>query len=211
MPSKFKPTGRGKLVLVQSEAEYEKIKEDKGFVSPERCVEIEPRLKSWRGPLLGGIYADTDFALDTINYCKTLKLLAKEKFGVQYFFGETIEGINPDTREVLTDKRSHRADKIITCLGNEALTLLKPLGVKLPIYSGQGYSLTLNSKPTSPHVSVTDLKSKIVYANLGNKFRIAGFVDVNQRLYICYWKCDEDSEYYRPYSKKHDVDKGKSQ
>jgi len=30
-------------------------------------------------------------------------------------------------------------------------------------------------------VSVTDLKSKIVYANLGNKFRIAGFVDVNQR------------------------------
>ena len=180
LPNGFNSTGRGKLVLAQTRSEYEVFKTDENFVSPKTCVEIESTLKSWRGDILGGIYAEEDFALDTIIYCKTLKQLAQEKFGVQYFFGETIESINQNTMDVITNKQSHETDKIIICLGNEAQSLLKPLGIRLPIYSAQGYSLTLNSVSTSPCVSITDLKNKTVYANLGDKFRIAGFVDVNQ-------------------------------
>lgn len=184
MPGGFKPTGRGKLVLAQSSAEYEAIKADENFVSAERCLDIEPSLNTWAGPILGGLYSEKDCALNTVSYCKTLKKLAEEKFGVQYYFGETISTITSKTKKITgveTDKTFHSADKVIVCLGNEALGLLKPLGLSLPIYPAQGYSLTLNSKKSSPRVSVTDLKNKIVYANIGDKFRIAGFVDVNQR------------------------------
>lgn len=180
-PHGFKTTGRGKLVLAQSTAEYDLVKMDEAFISPDSCRELEPALKTWNGPILGGLYAEDDFALDTIRYCKTLKALAEEKFGVKYFFDETIVSISPNKLDVKTDRQLHEADKVIVCLGNEAQSLLEPLGVRLPIYAGQGYSLTLNTKSTSPTVSVTDLKNKIVYANLGDKFRIAGFVDVNQR------------------------------
>ena len=184
MPERFMPTGRGKLVLAQTLAEYNAMKKDEGFVSPESCVEIEPSLKAWARPILGGIYSKTDYALNTVAYCIALKTLAEEKFGVQYCFGERVSKLIPKNGQVTaieTDKQRHVADKVIICLGNDALPLLKPLGITLPIYPIQGYSLTLTSKESSPCISVTDLKNKIVYANLGNKFRIAGFVDVNQR------------------------------
>jgi len=183
MPAGFRPTGRGKLVLAQSVAEYGEMKDGRGFVTAERCLEIEPNLQSWSTPILGGTYSGTDRALNTLTYCKNLKALGAEKFGVQYYFGETIRNLfsnNGHVKSIETDKAVHGADKVIVCLGNDAQSLLKPLGIRLPIYAGQGYSLTLNTKETSPHVSITDLKNKIVYANLGDKFRIAGFVDVNQ-------------------------------
>ena len=184
MPVRFTPTGRGKLVLAQTLAEYNAMKKDEGFVGPERCLEIEPGLKSWARPILGGIYSKTDYALNTVEYCKTLKTLAESKFGVKYYFGERVSKLISKNGRVIaieTDKKRYTADKIIMCLGNDALSLLRPLGISLPIYSIQGYSLTLTSKESSPRISVTDLKNKIVYANLGDKFRIAGFVDVNQR------------------------------
>ena len=184
MPKRFTPTGRGKLVLAQTIGEYNAMEKDEGFVGPERCLEIEPGLKSWAKPILGGIYSKSDYALNTVEYCETLKTLAEDKFCVQYCFGEKVSKListNGRVTAIETDKESYAADKVIICLGNDALPLLKPLGITLPIYPIQGYSLTLTSKESSPHISITDLKNKIVYANLGDKFRIAGFVDVNQR------------------------------
>ena len=179
-PNGLNATGQGKLVLAQNVAEYELVKMDETFVSPERCLEIEPALRTWSGPIWGGLYAEGDVALDTTSYCKTLRALAEKKFDVQYFLNEVIVSVNPNKMSIETDRQVHAAEKIIVCLGNDSQSLLRPLGIRLSIYAGQGYSLTLNAKSTSPTVSVTDLKNKIVYANLGDKFRIAGFVDVNQ-------------------------------
>lgn len=184
VPKGFQPTGKGKLVLAQNPSDYASMKHVEGFVTPERCLGIEPSLRSWRKPILGGVYSSTDVALNTVTYCKALKSLAEQTFGTCYNFGETVHNIvqkNGIVKGVQTDQRFHQADKVIVCLGNEALSILKPFGVKLPIYPVQGYSLTLRSNSSSPRVSITDLKHKIVYANLGESFRIAGFVDVNQR------------------------------
>ncbi|WP_409432241.1 FAD-dependent oxidoreductase [Litorimonas sp. RW-G-Af-16] len=183
-PSELKPTGHGKLVLAQDTADFDKMKQDDGFVSYERCLEIEPSLTAWQGNILGGIYAKQDYALNPITYCKTLKTLSEQKFGVTYYFGEIVSKILSKNKRIAgieTDQQYHAADMVVVCLGNEALPLLKPLGIAPRVYSAQGYSLTLKSKKSSPRTSVTDLKNKIVYANLGQEFRIAGFVDVNQR------------------------------
>jgi len=183
IPNGFKPTGRGKLVLAQTQADYNAFRTDKGFVSSERCLEIEPSLRSWNGPILGAIYSETDCALDTIHYCQTLKKLAEENFSVQYIFEQTVQSLTQTKDEVTgvaTDCETYEADRVILCMGNNAGVFLKQLGMRLPIYPAQGYSLTLPTSNTSPRVSVTDLKNKTVYANLGDRFRIAGFVDMNQ-------------------------------
>lgn len=181
---KFEPTGRGKLVLVQSQVDYNALKSEKGFVDAQSCLDIEPTLKTWSGPILGGIYSETDIALNTLTYCRVLKELSQKKFGVQFHFNETASALSCGqtlVKGVQTNKQFHPADNIILCLGNDTRSLLDPLGVSHPIYPVYGYSLTLNATSSSPRVSITDLKNKIVYANLGSHFRIAGFVDVNQK------------------------------
>jgi D-amino-acid dehydrogenase len=104
---------------------------------------------------------------------------------VNFFFGETITNSIHDgvsVTGVTTDKADHLADKVVVCLGNESHNFLKPFDLSLKIYPIQGYSLTLEAKESSPQVSITDLKNKMVYAHLGDVFRIAGFVDTNQRV-----------------------------
>jgi len=183
MAKSFKPTGHGKLVLIQTRGEYEILKNDTTFISLKQCLEIEPRLQSWGESILGGIYAPGDKALDTITYCQVLKLAAEENFDVTYYFDEVIKSVAKEKHgfKITTDKRVYDADKVIVCLGNEASDILKPFGISLPIYPVRGYSLTLRTKAKPPLLSVTDLKNKMLYANLGDRLRITGFADVNQR------------------------------
>lgn len=179
----FQPTGKGKLILAHSPAENEAFRKDETYLSAKNCLDIEPALQSWKGPLLGGIYSDSDYALNTQTYCEVLKRAAEKNFGVSFFFDETFKEVQSKDnviKAITTDKQEHISDKVIICLGNEANDLLKPLGLAQSLYPIQGYSLTLPSKPSSPRVSITDLKHKMVYAHLGDVFRIAGFVDTNQ-------------------------------
>jgi len=181
---KFKPTGQGKLVVAQSHSELRSMHKQEHFVSYERCLEIEPKLKSWTGDILGGLYAPNDYALDTVTYCEVLKRAAEETFGSKFFFDESVQKLNSANGQlsgVITNRQNHNVDKVVVCLGNASNGLLKPYGIKIPIYPIQGYSLTLRSLKISPKVSVTDLKNKTVYANLGDRIRIAGLVDVNQK------------------------------
>ena len=180
----LKPTGQGKLVVAQTRSEFKAMQGQEKFVSYKRCLEIEPKLQSWTGSILGGLYSPDDYALDTLTYCQVLKGAAEQKFGTKFFFDESVQALNPidsDLLEVITNRRNHTVDNVVVCLGKAPNSLLKSLNIKIPIYPIQGYSLTLPTSKLSPKVSVTDLKNKVVYANLGDRMRIAGFVDVNQK------------------------------
>ena len=57
------------------------------------------------------------------------------------------------------------------------------MGVALPLYPLQGYSLTFAAVGGAgiPSVSVTDPAKKIVYARLGGRLRVAGRVEIGNR------------------------------
>lgn len=182
-------SGIGKLVLAHSKAECDHMRStaatrsDIEFVSFEECQRIEPMLTTWASPIHGGLYAKDDRALDTVEYCNALKKSAEEKYGVVFRFGEKVERIetqNGQMKSVSTSQAQRQCDAAIVCLGNEASSVLKPLGIKTTLYPMQGYSVTLPAFKSSAKTSVTDLSNKIVYANLGSKIRIAGFLDANQ-------------------------------
>jgi D-amino-acid dehydrogenase len=75
------------------------------------------------------------------------------------------------------------ADQIVLAAGAASAALLKPLGVRVPLYPLKGYSLTtqVDSHGNAPHISITDFERKIVYARLGDRLRIAGMADVTGR------------------------------
>src|SRR5215470_4056716 len=72
------------------------------------------------------------------------------------------------------------ADRYVLALGAASPWLVRPLGIRLPIYPLKGYSLTLPVGPQhlAPRISITDFKKKIVYARLGDELRVAGMADL---------------------------------
>lgn len=185
-------TGMGKLVLAQTPEENSRMAARKGsaealargqeYLTAEACLNVEPNLRDWTGEFFGGTYSPNDNALDPMTYCDVLEKACKEAFNVLFNFDHKIQRIVRNASLgffIETDKETFQCEKVIVCLGNDPNKLLKPLGVKVPIQRMQGYSLTLPTSARSPKTSVTDLKHKIVFANLGDKMRIAGFLDTN--------------------------------
>lgn len=186
-------TGHGKLVLAQTQAEADRmlareksgafLEHNQTYLTPSKCLEIEPSLQEWKGPLRGGTYAPNDNALNPVTYCRVLKKACQDRFGVKFYFNETAQKIQPTQNSkfvVLTKTKEIECDKLIICLGNYPNPILKPLGISVPIYPMQGYSVTVPVSRQSPKTSITDLKNKTVFANLGTHIRIAGFLDANQ-------------------------------
>lgn len=185
-------TGTGKLVLAQTEAEnvsmetregsYEAFERNQTYLSASECSEIEPALEGWQGKLFGGTYSASDNALDPVTYCKVLQKACEDNFKVRFNFNQVIQKIDRVSNSkfnIETNVETHECERVVVCLGNDPNVLLKPLGLKVPIYPMQGYSLTLPVSDQSPKTSVTDIKNKIVFANLGDQMRIAGFLDAN--------------------------------
>ncbi len=184
--------GAGKIILARNSEEMQKfnesaeLKKSYGFdvemLDKAGCIKREPALSSWRGEFCGGIFALGDKVLDPLAFCKKIQTISETKFKVKYHFGQKIIKLvrqNNEITNVQTDKEMFNCDAVITCLGSGANKVLKTVGKKFPIYPMRGYSLTLPTTNQLPKMSITDPIRKIVFSNLGDEIRIAGFLDAN--------------------------------
>src|SRR5258705_3886490 len=82
-----------------------------------------------------------------------------------------------------TNAGVYEADAYVLSLGTSTPYLLKPLGIRVPVYALKGYSLTLPvaDERKAPRISVTDFKRKVVYATIGGELRVAGMADLSGR------------------------------
>ena len=70
-----------------------------------------------------------------------------------------------------------RADVLVICTGSDR-KLLKPLGIKVPVFPMKGYSVTAPRGKHAPDISITDSKRRLVFTPLGDRMRIAGMADL---------------------------------
>lgn len=146
------------------------------------CELIEPAINQSTVPIIGGTYTAADESGDAQRFTQLLAQQAAAR-GVRFRFGETITalqrqgecvtGVNLATGETVA------SDATVLALGSYSPLLLRPLGVRLPIYPGKGYSATFalpeNVSPSVvPTVSLTDDGEKIVFSRLGKRLRVAG-------------------------------------
>ena len=183
----------GKIILTKTQSELDSfgalvgLKSEYGLpveiIGKQACIDIEPALAHWKGEFCGGLYAKGDRVLDPVVFCNALQKDGIKNFSIRYKFGHEITKLTIDGGKitgVLTDKGAIHGEAVILCLGNEANELLKPLRRSQNIYPMQGYSLTLPLGPNPPQTtSITDPINKLVFANLGDKIRIAGLLDAN--------------------------------
>ena len=143
------------------------------------CLAIEPALAASTVPVVGGTYTAEDESGDARKFTQVLAEQAAVR-GVTFRFdvsvatlvheGGRVAGVRLTTGETLS------ADAYVVALGSDSPLLLKPLGIRIPVYPAKGYSATfpLDADSVAPTVSLTDDGHKIVFSRLGNRLRVAG-------------------------------------
>jgi D-amino-acid dehydrogenase len=162
-------------------------------VDAARCRAIEPAL-STGAPLHAAIH----LAQDGVGNCRQFAHLMKahaQALGARFSFGHKVHRIAPGQGVVLSvsgpdpghGMRSEPFDAVVVCAGSEANTLLKSLGLRLPLLPVYGYSVTapvrqIDGIPDSgPRSALMDERYKVAISRLGQRIRIAGSAEIGGR------------------------------
>lgn len=153
-------------------------------LNAQQCVEVEPALAGIQHQLVGGIFAGDDEVADCHLFCHRLMehLERHPKFSLKLNAGvDEIQTRRGRVSGVMVNGELESADHYVLATGPCSPALLKPLGVRLPIYPLKGYSLTADLWPSAvaPETNVTDYDHKTVFARLGERMRIAAMVDID--------------------------------
>ena len=168
--------------------EYQrKLGAEQQALDPVECVEIEPALADMAARIAGAIYTPSEDVGDTYKFCNELmRLMSSGPNPVTFRFGVEVERLLPWNDKLMGVETSIgvlEADHYVLALGTNAPYLLRPLGIRVPVYPLKGYSLSLpiTNDAAAPTISVTDFKRKVVYARIGDDLRVAGMADLSGR------------------------------
>ncbi len=155
-------------------------------LSPDEILEREPALAPVAGEFHGALWMPSHESGDVRRFCVEAARLA-EALGATLRLGTRVEAIDTPSNAsptITTRDGAISADRIILCTGVETDRLLSPLGLRVPIYPIQGYSLTVPISPSAsaPQVPLLDAERRFVIARLGpGRLRIAGLADFSGR------------------------------
>jgi D-amino-acid dehydrogenase len=152
------------------------------------CLSLEPALAAGDSRLgrriCGGIHTPSEEVGDCYRFCVGLEHLLMAE-GVEFRLGCAVKHLirsGDRVSGVATDAGTLTADGYVLAAGAQSALLASEVGLRLPVYPLQGYSLTLPVSGASPAVSITDSARKIVYAPLatpiGPALRVAGMADI---------------------------------
>ncbi|MBB4238487.1 D-amino acid dehydrogenase [Rhizobium esperanzae] len=155
------------------------------------CIRVEPALKHVREKIVGGLLTPKDETGDCFKFTNALAAKA-EALGVRFAYGTTIEALDVEAGRVCGvvtaragnhDRGRERmsADAVVVALGSYSPLLLKPLGIRLPVYPVKGYSLTIPITDASraPESTVMDETFKIAITRLGDRIRVGGMAEIS--------------------------------
>lgn len=190
----FDAQDRGILHIYRSEREMERAVEtaerfrrlgmELEDLNAGACIDLEPALESQAGKLAGGIYSPGDLSGDAHVFTQRLARYCAEH-GVTFDMENTVSRLahmGDRITGVMTSRGLVTGDCYVMALASYSPLMLRPLGIRVPIYPAKGYSATVPVTNTNraPVVSITDDDRKIVLSRLGDKLRIAGTAEFDR-------------------------------
>ena len=159
---------------------------ERRVIDPDEATRIEPALNGIRDRVQGATYTPGDESGDARLFTHRLAAMGAEA-GVRFHYNTRIMGLETD-RGRITGVRVNRdgafdrveGDAYVVALGSFSAPLLRPLGIRVPVYPARGYSLTVPVRdPDRAYtVSLIDDEYKLVYSRLGDDLRIAGMAEI---------------------------------
>ena len=143
---------------------------------------VEPALASVKHKLAGALHLPNDQTGDCFMFTSRLAEMARE-LGVEFRFGCNIERLENDGERIAgvwIDGELERADQYVLALGSYSPQMLKPLGIKAPIYPLKGYSLTvpIANADMAPNSTILDETYKVAITRFDNRIRVGGMAEI---------------------------------
>jgi D-amino-acid dehydrogenase len=140
--------------------------------------------------------ADTVFAGgvhlpdDEVGNCRQFALLLKNQaqaLGARFEFNCTVAPLDPAQPALLRITRhsdaaplATRFDAVVMCGGLASSTLLRPVGLRVPLAAVHGYSISapIREPLNAPRSGVMDERYKVAISRLGNRVRVSGSAEI---------------------------------
>ena len=162
-------------VLEQSGVPYELL--DRAGIA-----RVEPALAGVSDKLAGALRLPNDQTGDCQMFTGKLADMARD-LGVEFRFGQTIERLEfagDSIKGVWVNGKLETADRYVLALGSYSPQLLKPIGIKAPVYPLKGYSLTvpITDVAMAPTSTILDETYKIAITRFDNRIRVGGMAEI---------------------------------
>ncbi|MFC3109118.1 D-amino acid dehydrogenase [Undibacterium arcticum] len=146
------------------------------------CVAAEPALARVREKFVGGLRLPGDETGDCYKFTRRLAELA-QGLGARFEYDVTIQHMVADDGQisgVQTEDQVRKADAYVLALGSYSPLLLRPLGIRLPVYPVKGYSITIPvlDAAGAPESTVMDETFKVAITRLGDRIRVGGTAEL---------------------------------
>lgn len=146
------------------------------------CVALEPALEENASSLAGGIFFPGDELGDSYKFTRGVADHCRSA-GVRFQLNTRILGLEHDAKRVTavaTDAGRFLADRYVVALGVETPFVLKPLGLRVPIYPVKGVSVTLPKAGWEAPIRMATIDEDRVYAlvPLGDRVRVVGSAEI---------------------------------
>jgi len=149
----------------------------------EGCIAVEPGLAAARDKIVGGLRLPGDETGDCFKFTGALAAMAAER-GARFRYGEAIRSLVVEGGRIAgveTDRGRITADRYVLALGSHSAAMLRPLGLRLPVYPVKGYSITVPivDAARAPESTLMDESYKIAITRLGDRIRVGGMAEIS--------------------------------
>ena len=145
-------------------------------------VRAEPAMAASVDKLVGALRLPRDQTGDCFSFTQQLAALAA-KAGVEFRWNQSIRSIVFDGDRISGVKIGdalETADSYVSALGSYSTPMLRPLGLRLPVYPLKGYSITvpIRDPARAPVSTVLDESYKVAVTRFDNRIRVGGMAEV---------------------------------
>jgi D-amino-acid dehydrogenase len=149
----------------------------------EGCIAAEPGLAFSSETIAGGLRLPNDETGDCFRFTAELAARA-EALGVRFAYDTAIARIIREGDRVVgvaTDRGVFTGDSYVVAAGAFSPALVRPLGIRLPVYPVKGYSVTLPivAEERAPQSTLLDESYKIAITRLGDRIRVGGMAEIS--------------------------------
>ena len=189
-PFEFSHRKAGKLVLLSDRAELKAAAATSALKKAHGCnteiltraeaLALEPAIEHMSADYLGAVFSRDDAVADARSFTTGMRDWLLEGGSVSF-------RLESDVKELVTENGCAKAaiigderldaDAVVVCMGAWSNRLLRSVGINPQVYPVRGYSVTLPPTDSSPTISLTALKQRIVFSRINGFMRIAGFAD----------------------------------
>jgi D-amino-acid dehydrogenase len=147
------------------------------------CLAAEPGLANSASSIAGGLRLPNDETGDCFKFTNRLAEMAQAQ-GVAFHFGRGItrlEQAGGRITGVVTDAGMMTADAYLVAMGSFSPGLLRPLGLRVPVYPVKGYSITvpITDAARAPVSTLLDESYKVAITRLGDRIRVGGMAEIS--------------------------------